>query len=187
MDALKIVPQLFFDLIARVIPGSSAILLYFVLFDPTWSFWRKLMDGMLPYHATSGDSSAGFVVLALLLVAYVLGHLISPLVKAAQRIGENFPPALAKSNSQKYDWLRLHAPDAGALCAKLRAEFTMYNGLAVVFALFGAASLLVSPANWVAVVGLFVLALLMGYRGRETKGTFTDCIENFHTAAHKPA
>jgi len=29
MDALKTVPQLFFDAIARVVPGLTALLLYF--------------------------------------------------------------------------------------------------------------------------------------------------------------
>jgi len=31
-----------------------------------------------------------------------------------------------------YDWLKIHSPDAGARCAKIRAEYRMHSGISVV-------------------------------------------------------
>ena len=186
MDALKLVPQLFFDAIGRVIPGSVAIILYFSLFDPTWSVWKAFIDGALGGRHLA-ESPVAFVMLSLLVLSYVMGHLLSPLTKAVQRIGESFPTHLTSSSSKNYEWLRMHKPDAGAHCAKLRAEFTMYNALAAVFALYVAILLAVSrPLPVTYVLLLFCLALLMGYRGRETRDTFRKSIDQFFSAAKSP-
>jgi hypothetical protein len=186
MDALKLVPQLFFDAIGRVIPGLVAIILYFSLFDPSWSLWRAFLDGCLGGRP-GAESPVGFVILSLLVFAYVLGHLLSPFTKVVQRIGERLPAKLTSLSSEKYEWLRMHKPDAGSHCAKLRAEFTMYNALASVFTLYVTVLLLVQrPLPVLYILLLIGLALLMGYRGRETRDTFRKSIDHFFDAAKSP-
>jgi hypothetical protein len=83
--------------------------------------------------------------------------LISPFTKLTQRLGEALPEKwwqslfekeldwkalmdkkeearkFKKKASDNYDRLRLDHPEVGALCAKIRAEFEMYNGFCVVF------------------------------------------------------
>src|SRR5262249_40492405 len=46
---------------------------------------------------------------------------------------ESEPKPMPNADKGAYDWLRIHSKEAGAQCAKIRAEFTMHNGLAVVF------------------------------------------------------
>jgi hypothetical protein len=69
MDGLKIVPQLFYDLIARVIPGSVAILAIAsaVKGKTDWTLFKVIPESIL----TS--------VMILLTTGYVIGHLIVPL------------------------------------------------------------------------------------------------------------
>ena len=185
MDALKLVPQLFFDAIGRVVPGSVAIFLYFSLFDPKWTVWKTFIDGALAGRAGT-EPPVGFVILSLLVLAYVLGHLLSPLTKMIQRIGETVPTKLRSSSSENYEWLRMHKPDAGAHCAKLRAEFTMYNSLAAVFACYVVALRAAQRPSPIPALVLSVLALLMIYRGRETRDTFRKSIEHFYAASKAP-
>jgi hypothetical protein len=187
MDALKVVPQIFFDAIGRVVPGSVAIVMYFLFFDPKWNQWKACVDGALAGRSVDQESPVGFVVLSLLMSAYVAGHLLSPLTKAVQRIGERIPAPLKKHDSAAYAWLRMHKPDAGAHCAKLRAEFTMYNSLAAVSVVFAAAlSALKQPVPWIDVAVLILAAVLMAYRGRETAGTFGEAIDQFRAASKDP-
>jgi hypothetical protein len=75
MDVLKLIPQLFFDLISRVIPGSIAIVLIpvaadFKLGKAATDFWegaKTLQDSTLVL---------GF---GLLIAAYLFGQIISPM------------------------------------------------------------------------------------------------------------
>jgi hypothetical protein len=198
MDALKLIPQLFFDAIARIIPGSAAILLFFFTVDSSWANWQRFMSGVLGAPCDKGYSS-GFVVACLVLWAYLIGHLISPAVKVVEGIVDDFPPSIYQhpqgcdkktqqkykdNSSYNYDWLRLNKADVGALCAKVRAEFTMYNALVVVF--FGFAPVIAwsKPLHWhIFIIGLAGLALLMAWRGRETHGTFLKMIDHFCEAA----
>jgi hypothetical protein len=216
MDALKIVPQLFFDLIARVVPGSVAVML--LMFCGVESSWQELLQRTF-LNSLYRDNIVGVTISALLLVAFVIGHMISPATKLVQRLNEaitndistqtsdsgwgwrlRFPLAWLykllqlktkcrqQGVSDKYDTLRLEEPDVGALCAKIRAEFTMYNGLAAVFAI----SVVVLPLNtrpnagWLfAMVALFIAAILMAYRGCETQITFKESVCRFHDALVK--
>ncbi|MGR8931709.1 MAG: hypothetical protein ACU836_13800 [Gammaproteobacteria bacterium] len=107
------------------------------------------------------------------------------------------------SPSKDYDWLRLHYPEAGGLCAKLRAEFTMYNGLAgvffIYFVLFSIKFFYVdyvkfAPQNEniscfsilyevLFVILLLVLSYSMASRGREGRDTFASSVIRFKEAA----
>ena len=141
MDSLKLIPSVFFDGIARVVPGAIAIVAYLLLSRSTWT--QALEKTISPSFA---ECDALLTATGLLFVtAYVVGQLIAPLAKLVQRLGENKylylkregwtvkPKPMPKAEKDAYDFLRLHSKEAGSPCAKIRAEFTMYNGLAVVF------------------------------------------------------
>ena len=84
MDSLKLIPSVFFDAIARVVPGATAIVAYLLLSGPTWS--DILGKTLGPPFA---ESDALLTATGLLFVAaYVMGQLLAPLAKLAQRIGE---------------------------------------------------------------------------------------------------
>jgi hypothetical protein len=179
MDALKTIPQLFFDAIARVVPGLTALLLYFGFFDRDWSHWRKFAEGAL---ARKDDYPQGFVILSFLVGAYICGQFISPFAKQLEVIADNL--SKRKNIADLYDGLRLHQPDAGALCAKIRAEYVMFNSLAIVFVGFAVAlTLRQEPVSTGWLVSLAVSGLIMGFRGFETKTTFVRSVEQFHIAA----
>src|SRR4030095_1549891 len=103
---------------------------YLLLSGTTWSHFleQTLGPSFAERHALVTTTILLFVM------GYVIGQLIAPFAKLVQRIGEwkHFNPK-PEATSGAYDFLRLHYKDAGSQCAKIRAEFTMYNGLAVVF------------------------------------------------------
>jgi hypothetical protein len=187
MDALKLIPQVFFDAIARVVPGGTALALLFTCVPWVATAWQKLL------HVSQGmvkEPSTVFSSLSILVCAYAIGHVVSPMTKGIQRVGEwllpRTEPKDGKSRSEKYDWLRVYAPDAGAHCAKLRAEFTMYNSLAAVFLLaFFISACLTAPASLGAQFAFVLLSVGMAYRGYEGADTFAKSINTFYAAANE--
>ena len=204
MEALKLVPQLFFDAIARVVPGLTAMFLYSHFCG--WSRWHQFVEGAL--RGKSGEGfPLSFVISFLLVGGYIAGHLISPFTKLIQRLGEALPEKwwqslfdwealkeeeekFKKKASVNYDWLRLDRPEVGALCAKIRAEFEMYNGLCVVFLGYALAvvvkyvpdtAILTTRVPDAAVLTLAALA--MGGRGRATNMTFQKAVNKFAESA----
>ena len=89
-----------------------------------------------------------------------------------------------KAPSGAYDWLRVHDKDAGAQCAKIRAEFTMHNGLFVtvvtslVWSLF-----FVHPRDWLLIAALILFAVSTAIRGRTTSDTFDETVRKLSEAA----
>ena len=76
-----------------------------------------------------------------------------------------------------YDQLRAHRPDAGALCAKIRAEFTMHNALSVAFVAVAAMStqsdaIATDGWHWFWALTSLSVAVLMAWRGATTEETF---------------
>jgi hypothetical protein len=179
-DALKLIPQGFFDLIARMVPGAVAIVVAQILRSESWESDLERVFG--PSIAASATAS----VTLFLGAAYISGQLISPLAKLMQRVGERrmFKPK-PKSPSGAYDWLRTHQAEAGgAHSAKIRGEFTMHNGLAVV--LIAAAALYpfgVPDWSWPVQAALVVGAALAAIRGRTTRDTFHETVTKFADAA----
>jgi hypothetical protein len=209
MENLKIIPQVFFDLIARVVPGSVGIIAYLILFGKDWTDTITKIFGQ-----SFSVESTTLSFLIYLGTGYVIGELISPLAKMVQRINElkipnsisAFKKMVAKKEKNKevkeienemnkklksedkkfsedkirYDRLRLKHPDVGALCAKIRAEFTMHNELAVVFfisALYYPFSVL--QFNWYAFYFLLFMSFISAYRGRNTNITFKETVAKF--------
>ncbi len=178
MDSLKLIPQVFFDLICRVVPGAVGILAALLLSGTTWESWLGATLGEA--QATQPSLTA---VLMFLAAAYVVGQLLSPLAKLVQRVGELgfFSP---RPKAEGYDWLRLHHPEAGALCAKIRAEFTMHNGVAAVLLVSaGVYPLRGDTWRWPVLVGLVLAGLLAAIRGRTTRDTFNETVAKFAKAA----
>jgi len=210
MDALKFIPQAFFDLIARIVPGF--VFLFLINYSNS-----ELMDLFKERMAEIKGSKTGELpIFFVILAAYVIGHLISPLTKQIQELNKKIALTLhikkwrkekenkeeydkvkeehekklfkekIKKLSKNYDWLRLNKPDAGGHCAKLRAEFTMYNSFATVFAIFfilSFESLRDGNFSFSYTFTLLIFSVLMAYRGRETEKTFQSCITHFYEAA----
>jgi hypothetical protein len=177
MDSLKLIPQVFFDIIGRVVPGAFAIMAALLLSTATWESWLS---------ATLGKVLADSPTVSVLIFfagAYVAGQLLSPLAKLVQRVGELhwFRPS---PKADGYDWLRTHHPEAGTHCAKIRAEFTMHNGLAAVLLVSTVVYVLRGEAWRWSVLGVLMLgALLALVRGRTTRDTFNETVEKFTKAA----
>ena len=124
--------------------------------------------------------------LVALFLSFLVGYVLAPIAKQVQRMNERL---LLKDpdTGEMYDQLRAHRPDAGALCAKIRAEFTMHNALSVAFvavALMSTQSDAIATGGWHwfwALVSLGV-AVLMDWRGATTKharrlGKFSEAYE----------
>lgn len=208
MEALKILPQAFFDFIARIVPGLVALLLLSWIEPETWDAVTVALGRF------AGNPCARIPLWLLLGAAYVAGHLLSPATKLVQRVTERYPRIEIeiekgkekekdgpkkriwyrtnskieakefKTDSVKYDWLRVHSPAVGDISAKLRAEFTLYNSLSAIFFLFAVWTVMHRQILCAGV--LFVFGLLMAARGRETEDTMRKCVDNFEAAAKAP-
>jgi len=162
MDALRVIPQLFFDLIARVIPGIVALALFGIALQVNCSwFVVSLKEGPRVLN-----ESTTLWVFTVLVLCYVLGHFLAPLSKLVQEFAhssnihviepvfnEPLKVSLALQRFVKadlgdpsyyqehfedeiwvwYDWLRVFVPSAGGLAARIRAEYTMYSSLSAAF------------------------------------------------------
>jgi hypothetical protein len=181
MDTLKLIPSVFFDGIARVVPGVTAIVAFLLLSGRSWS---QVLETTL--GPSFGTTNAQLTATALLFfTAYVVGQLIAPFAKLAQRLGEwkGLPErmrAKPKAHPDAYDFLRLYHKDAGEQCAKIRAEFTMFNGLAVVFVVTSVAYPMLFPTWRPSVLILLILtAVATAIRGRTTRDTFNGTVTKF--------
>jgi hypothetical protein len=178
LDQFKVIPQVFFDLIARVVPGAAGIVAALKLSN------TSLQDCLEKTLGTSLATSSSLGVLAILLVAaYAVGQALSPLVKWLQRLGE-WTWLNPEDKEQAYDWLRLKHPAAGDQCAKIRAEFMMHNGLAIVL-LISAVVYRFRDQQWEGLVlaPLIVGGLLAAYRGRTVRDTYNQTVKKFAAAA----
>jgi hypothetical protein len=178
MDSLKLIPQIFFDLIGRVVPGALGVVACLLLSGTTWESWLSATLG-----TSLATNSLPVAILMFLAAAYVVGQLLSPVAKLVQRIGElKYFGKAPKADG--YDWLRLHHREAGAFCAKIRAEFTMHNGVAAVLFVSAVVYPLRGEAwRWSVLIGLVFGGLLAAYRGRTTRDTFNETVAKFAKAA----
>lgn len=186
MDALKLVPQLFFDLIARVIPGAVGLFLIIWMWPDCR--WSALLSHVAVNHLDK-DNAFAFAFFVPLGLGYVIGHLIAPIGKWLRQLTAREP---VTEPWRQYDWLRVHRPDAGALAAKIRAEYTMHFSLAAAFLLgllIGIYSAIVVPdavSNpWWRLIALISLMALSLYRGHETVKTFCSSVNNLYAVAQE--
>lgn len=148
-----------------------------LLRDMTWGSQLMAVFGT----EVAGSSSVSIFLFGA--AAYVAGQLISPPAKLVQRAGELkiFRPG---PKSSAYDWLGIHHEKVGAHRAKIRAEFTMHNGLAVVL-LGSALAYPLGEQPWRRQIQLALVlgGLLAVVRGRTTRDTFHDTVNQFARAA----
>jgi hypothetical protein len=199
METLKLIPQVFFDLLARVVPGCVGLVSYFVL---TGKPWNDIISYLFGASFVQDSSTLSFLIF--LGTGFVVGEIISPAAKWVQRINEGKIPKSIKEYKEariedklkklslkkdeyrfskdklRYDRLRFEKSEIGALCAKIRAEFTMHNSLAVVFAIdafyypFSVISF-----HWYILFLFIVLTIITANRGRSTNDTFNETVAKF--------
>lgn len=186
MDVLKLIPQIFFDLIARVVPGIASLL----IFACVWPGcdWACFLDHSAAGHLNEMNVFA-FAFFVPLGAGYVIGHLIAPIGKWLRQLTEQEP---VTEPWRQYDWLRVHRPDAGALAAKIRAEYTMHFSLAAAFLLgllIAIYSTIVLPVPvsipWWRLIVLSGLTALSLYRGHETVKTFCGSVNHLYAVAQE--
>jgi len=105
------IPQIFYDLIGRIIPGGLLLIVAFVIFQKPLTL----------------DVSASILVLAFLTIAYVLGALLGGVTAVINRDfwkRKKIDLTSKKENDVSfiYDYIQFHRPDIGSRLAKLSAE-----------------------------------------------------------------
>lgn len=185
MEFGKLIPQIFFDILARWIPGLTVSVAWILLLGH--SAWSSALNLVLAGHLDNNNALPA-VSLSLTVVPFIVGYLIAPFAKGVQRGNEHswrFLPGQwvseDKAAGNGYDLLRLQYPDAGALCAKIRAEFTMYNALAVAAALIALMAIL--AGRYYIFIASFLAIPLVAQRGSKTEGTFQKTTRKFCRAA----
>lgn len=108
MEALKLIPQIFFDAIARVVPGMVLIA------GATWATRRSVtalaIRTLLP---EASAPSAIATLLVLVFAAYVVGQLLSPLVRWLEdppdgHAGQEAQPSTAQARAASHSgWPKL--------------------------------------------------------------------------------
>jgi len=154
-QAFGVIPNAYFDLIARVIPGC--VFLFAINRVSQKNIVSVLIDTFIPYGELRSSTTAWLLVI--LFAAYVLGHALSPMVrfleegpKWSKTIREScksagktkrryrlLPPfwwcqvASEDGRNQlqkRYNTLRGRSSSLASLAIRIRAEYTMYGGFA---------------------------------------------------------
>jgi hypothetical protein len=80
----------------------------------------------------------------------------------------------------RFDWLRVHQPAAAALCAKIRAEYTMYYALSATFLAVAVMASASGAVTWA--LASFLAVPLTAWRGAKIEETFQETTGKFHSA-----
>src|SRR5437016_4864979 len=139
MNVVEIIPQLFFDLIARAVPGS--VFLGLIMYGNR-DTWQTAVERLWPTAALSPV----YGLAVFIGVAYVIGHILAApaqlfdgfIDRRAQKFIDRELGKDAKKIDECWgnlDWLRVHQPDLAIIPTKIFAEYTMYSELAVAFLL----------------------------------------------------
>jgi hypothetical protein len=201
--AAELIPQVFFDILARYVPGLVLFGSWILLLGQ--DDWPGLLSTVVGGQLSSGNAFLT-AALVLLFVPFVVGYVIAPFAKAVQRGNEHgwwLPPRPSRSvyesgerkwrpkdwwvvrdeaAGEGYDWLRENASDAGALSEKIRAEFTMYNALSVAFLAITVMAGIAGEYSWAVASGL--AAPLMAYRGATIEKSFHSTTRKLCKAAN---
>ena len=206
-QAFGVIPNAYFDIIARVIPG---LLLLIGINRVTGLNLVTVVASIFASEKVSESTTAWILIVGT--TGYVLGHALSPVVRFLEsrpgllgkpdaRTHYFLPPfwrsekASKKSRTKlqkQYNTLRSTNPSAAALAIRIRAEYTMYGGFALCLAITILLDLLnrVWPLNAGRVrtwhfthLGFFELAIcivgvpVMLYRHFHTWEHFRDTVE----------
>ena len=180
------VPQIFYDLIGRIIPGSLLLIIAFVIFQ-----------GPLAINA-----SASILVLAFLTVAYVLGALLGGVTAVINRdFWKSKKRDLTKKKeddvSYIYDYIQFHRPDIGSRLAKLSAERHMCRVITVgaifLFIAYSIARPEPYPSSlfWFVEIGLVTMGVFASFLHRHLSSRSEELMSNnwrlIHEENKKPA
>lgn len=144
-----VVPQLFFDVIARIIPGSFIAILFIFLTPISLTFTNIALN----YAQLKDSALFGFFIFCCLLSSFYVIAIIfygiwelfimtmctifpdNLLKKLNESLGIPFEidGRLKKQFSLRYDYIKLKAPIAGSRITKLKAEAHMTGTLASAF------------------------------------------------------
>jgi hypothetical protein len=196
MDKASIVPNQFFDLIARVIPGGVLVFAFALMYGP--ALINDLIGAFVP--AQLGEEWVPWLVVSIG-VTYALGHALSPLVKALDSVGKRWRrrssakekkyAPLFDDMTARYNALRFHYPTRIIYATRIRAESTMYGGIASAIAV----AEFVALTQWlgggaavasltVCAIGLVVMAGMV-YRYYDVQLRFCETIAAFEREARK--
>lgn len=186
MEFGKLVPQIFYDILTRFVPGAVLLCSWIVFLGA--EDWRRLLDSLLGGNL-QGDNALPVSMIALLFLSFLVGYLLAPCTRAVQRLNEALP-LVSRATARRwfandpeaeprYDWLRAHQPAAGALCAKIRAEYTMYYALSAAFLAVAVMAAIGGAVTW-AIASLLAVPLT-AWRGAKIEETFQDTTRKFHS------
>jgi hypothetical protein len=182
MEFGKLIPQVFFDVLARYVPGAVLLGSWIILLGQ--HAWAHLLNALLAGYL-DGSNAAPAATLVLFFMPFVIGYVLTPSQSSCSEVTNTIGGcshangALRKTSrlGNAYDWLRVNKADAGALCAKIRAEFTMHNALSVAFLPITVMAGLAGDYYWAIASGLAVP--LMAVRGATTERTFHSTTRKF--------
>lgn len=147
--------------------------------------WAHLLNVVLAAHLNGSNALPTATLVLFFFLPFVVGYVLAPFAKGVQRANEHQWWLLPRKWGIKedkpagtaYDWLRVNNPDAGALSARIRAEFTMYNALSVAFLAITIMACIAGDYYWAIASGLAVP--LMAFRGATTEKTFHSTTRKF--------
>ena len=108
MDALKLIPQSFFEFFARLVPGGVAFAIWMTLFDGAYR-WPAVLE-TLAAGRLDKSNVAVFAFFVAISIAYGIGQLVAPFGKAAQRISEFLSVPAARIFIHPRNWVRGSTP-----------------------------------------------------------------------------
>jgi hypothetical protein len=166
----EIVPQITYDIIARFVPGTMAILSWAIVAKgPTGDELDELLTGL--------NSVSGWAVLLFLLVAYIVSIVLYGIWILTETIWERVHARLRRSSDSKaesiqvpynvlvYDAIRIKSPAVGARIVKLRAEIRQSQVLIVGWMIASILNLVLLTGCWSMHRALLELALVSGIIG----------------------
>ena len=155
--AITWVPQVFYDMIARIVPGIVVLLVTFAILladKKTTEIAEKLSPFSVSWAGTT------IIILVFISLAYTVGVLLAGLVyslfaticKILGQANFDFETCICDEDEvicKKYDFIKRKHPQAGERITKLKAEIHMSYILSVGFFILGVVAwMMKSPFNW---------------------------------------
>jgi hypothetical protein len=202
------VPQLFYDLIGRIIPGGLLLIIALIIFQDSLNIKQIFVSTTTTTVVTdtTTETTVGISPSALFLiatvVAYSLGALFGGIASITNRAfwRKNRSDITGKQDidiSYIYDYIQFHRPDIGSRLAKLSAERHMCRviivGMVILFIFYtvAAPAPYSSASFWITEFGLLLLGVSAFCLHRHITTRSTELMSNnwrlIHDAEKKPA
>ena len=142
MDFSLTIPGVFYDLIARVIPGFYLLIATRIFVPRAYEFFRAIDVG-----SKEGLAALG-AILAAIVTCYLLGWILHGLALLTRLADRLRPKEGKEERDRQYDVLRLENESVGYRVLKLRAEATMLSTCLVATAVVFLADVALSWHEW---------------------------------------